>query len=75
MQTYDATNQGKLVNLEYGEGKSCNESSIIGVKAYYTAASYTSSLWYPSEISLLKSLSSVSHIQIVHWVSGSPGQV
>ena len=32
MQTYDATNQGKLVNLEYGEGKSCNESLIIGVK-------------------------------------------
>ena len=27
----------KLVNFEYGEGKSCTESSIIGMKSYYTA--------------------------------------
>ena len=67
---------GKLVNLEYGEGKSCTESSIIGVKAYYTASCLK--LVVSNKDFIVKKFEFcqshvLSHIQIVHWVSGSPG--
>ena len=69
----------KLVNLEYDvEGKSCTESLIIGVKSLLPVYSQLFKLIVSIREFIIKKFEfcqshMLSHIQIVHWVSGSPG--